>query len=381
MEATHVGDRCDLFVVAVVLVIIATAATVAFAQTPDTSAVLADNGCITCHSVAKTSRGSAPDLAGRSVLEDHTPAGLAAAMWSHPPEMWSPSPGMAEQVRALSPEEAYELFAHFWSVRRFDLNGDAGRGKRHFTDKGCADCHAVSSGAAAASAPPVPEWDALANPVLWAQSLWNHTEAMQQAMTAEGREWPVFTEQEMVDLLVYLQNLRGTRDQERWLEFSSPTDGHALFEDSGCISCHSSSPAFSSGVGDDETPAGFHTMTGFAAGMWNHAPEMSAAMEKAGSTKATFSADEMADLISFVYYSGGFEEQGRASKGGKVYARKGCQSCHGDPGSDRRLAGRHTAASMAAAASSHTPETLGQTISEFTISGKEMANLIAYLNR
>lgn len=381
MDSTSYTDRCDPRVVAVVLTITATVAMTSFAQTPDSPVVLSDNGCTACHSVAKTGGGSASDLAGRSVLEDHTPAGLAAAMWSHSPEMWSPSPGMSEEIRALSPDEADELFAYFWSVRRFDLSGDAGRGKKYFTEKGCAGCHAINASGGGSDAPPVSEWEALKNPVLWAQSLWNHTDAMQDAMAAEGIEWPHFAEQEMVDLLVYLQNLRETRDDEHSLEFSSPTAGRALFYDRGCDSCHSSSPAFTSGVADDETPAGFHTMTGFAAGMWNHAPEMTAAIERSGFTKADFSAEEMADLISFVYYSGGFEEQGRARKGGKVYVRSGCQSCHGDPSSDQRLSGRHTAASMAAAASSHTLETLGQTRSEIKMSGQEMANLIAYLNR
>ncbi len=48
-------------------------------------------GCVNCHAVKGSGAGKAPDL-GRRLDRDYTPAGIAARMWSHAPQMRQPPP-------------------------------------------------------------------------------------------------------------------------------------------------------------------------------------------------------------------------------------------------------------------------------------------------
>ena len=47
-----------------------------------------------------------------------------------------------------------------------------------------------------------------ATPVNMATAMWNHGETMLARMTEAGVSWPVFNDDEMVDLLAYLQAVR-----------------------------------------------------------------------------------------------------------------------------------------------------------------------------
>jgi mono/diheme cytochrome c family protein len=95
----------------------------------------------------------------------------------------------------------------------------------------------------------------------------------------------------------------------------------------------------------------------------------------------------MGDLISYVYFSGGFEEEGDHVKGQRIFLKKGCQSCHGGALAGEtpiESDGRFSAARMASAVWSHGPEMfeeMQKTGLEWpTLSGRDMADLIAFLN-
>jgi CxxC motif-containing protein (DUF1111 family) len=93
-------------------------------------------------------------------------------------------------------------------------------------------------------------------------------------------------------------------------------------------------------------------------------------------------------LISYVYFSGGFEEDGDPVKGRRLFFKKGCQSCHGDTVTGEELSidhdGRYSAARLASAVWSHGPrmlEEMKETGHEWpAFSSKDMADLIAFLN-
>ena len=350
--------------------------------------VLENRQCLACHEVAGDGAGTAADLGRRSMTSEHSPAGFAALMWSHGPTMWKQMRSQSMEISPLSKSDADDLFAYFWSLRYFDPRGEAIRGKRVFNEKACDTCHSLTGETGAGEGPPVSDWAGLSDPELWAQQLWNHSKAMEQAMVERGLQWPEFSEQEMVDLLQYLQNLRDTRDDRRQLEFSSPQTGRSMFQTRACATCHSFDRKSSKSGSLKGSRREFNTITGFTAAMWNHAPRAGAQISGTGSGTATFSADEMSDLVSYVYYSGGFEEEGNADKGRRVFVKKGCESCHGVAQTGRFPSNgddRYSAARMAGAVWSHGPEMnaemQGRGIEWPTLSGREMADLIALLNQ
>ena len=367
--------------------------------------ILEERQCLSCHSFAGEGAGTASDIGRRSVKSEHSPTEVAALMWSHGPSMWDQMRSQSIQVSPMSKAAADDLFAYFWSVRYFDPRGEAIRGKRLFASKKCDTCHSLTSEAAHGEAPLVSDWAGLSDPELWAQKLWNHSTAMESAMVERGMRWPDFSEQEMVDLLLYLQNLPSTRGDRRHLDFSSPQAGRAMFRTEACADCHSAtfktsrvrppSIEMAAVVGKPSGKAmrkrsrsDFNAITGFTAAMWNHVPKNLDQGSEAGTRKETFTNDEMGDLISYVYFTGGFEKQGKPARGRRLFLKKGCQSCHGDVAADDRLIekdGRFSAARMVAAVWSHGPEMLEEMKTSGLewpkLSGRQMADVIAFLNQ
>lgn len=344
--------------------------------------------CLACHSLGAEGAGAAPNLARRSISKEYSPTGLAALMWNHGPAMWEELGELGIEVPPLGDTEAEDLFAYFWTVRYFDLRGEAIRGKQLFISKQCAVCHTLEGSAGLQDAPPVSAWGALSDPIDWAQDLWNHSGVMLQEFRERDVPFPIFTDQEMVDLLIYLQNLPGTRSWERRLTLSSTLDGRQVFNDKGCASCHTG-PATLPGrhqcsPGAEEV----QTLTCFAASMWNHAPDMHERATSEGLGIQTLSYDEMTAIVSHLNSQGAFERLGNEDKGHLVFEKKGCTACHGLPELEAPVLvgarGRFSAAHMASSVWVHGPEMLNQMrrsdLRWPSFSAHEMSDLIAFLN-
>lgn len=349
--------------------------------------VLEARNCLGCHTIGGNGAGTAPDLARRSVTEEHTPSELAALMWSHGPEMWRLMEARSLEVKPLSETEADDLYAYFLSLRYFDPRGEAIRGKELFTTKRCASCHDLNPTEGGGIAPPVSEWSGVGNAIVWAEQLWNHSAAMERMMAERGMGWPTFSEQEMVDLLVYLQNLPSARGETRRLEIAAPETGRAVFAAKRCDTCHTvdAHDATMNSLGGRLKD--FNTLSGFTAAMWNHAHELRGTLAGSANEPVTISTSEMRELVSYLYFNGGFEERGDAASGRKVFTDKGCQSCHGPAGAGQTaptIAGDMSAARMASAVWSHGPQMLeamrGRGVEWPSLTSRQMANLIAFLD-
>jgi cytochrome c551/c552 len=95
--------------------------------------------------------------------------------------------------------------------------------------------------------------------------------------------------------------------------------GGAVFEAMRCGQCHKAAEL---GRVRGGTPAGL------AGTMWNHAPEMWAAMEKAGVKKTPITTQDAADLFAWFQAARYFERAGNAGNGKRLFAAKGCGGCH-----------------------------------------------------
>lgn len=328
-------------------------------------------GCIKCHSVQGRGGSIAPDLT-RRLDRDFTPAVMASLMWNHAPQMWSAMQQQGIAKPSLTAEGAADLFAYFVSARYFEKPGDAGRGKIVFSAHHCADCHGITT-SKFAGAPPVAKWESLRDPIMLAQQMWNHGPQMRQAFTQKGLKFAPLTAQELTDLLVYLQNLPETKDLSTNFQLPSTDGGEALFKSKGCVDCHCGA----------HFPAGFHnqTLTDIAVAMWNHQPLMR-------QPPPTFTADEMRQIIGYIWSSQYFRGSGSAARGAKVFAQKNCGACHNDPSSGAPKLARgkdaYSDITMVAALWQHGPQMLARMNDRklpwprFT--AVQMSDLIAYLN-
>jgi mono/diheme cytochrome c family protein len=327
--------------------------------------------CVNCHGVQGTAAGKAPDL-GRRLDRNYTPAGIAAVMWSHAPVMWG---DMAQQnipVPQVTPAQSADLFAYFYASRYFEKPGEAERGKQLFQSKHCSECHAITG--ANGIGPAVERWESLAAPILLIQQMWNHQKQMRGVMAEHKIPWPRLTSQDLTDLLVYLQNLPQTRNQQHFILLPPAEQGEAVFRAKGCTDCHKGDLALETRLGDS-------TLTDVAAAMWNHAPQMR-------QPPPELSIEEWRQLISYVWAKQFFTTRGDAARGHKTFQSKKCSVCHDDRASGApalsKPAEPYSSIGMVSALWRHGPAMLHKMeekhIAWPQLTQPEMANLIAYLN-
>jgi cytochrome c2 len=215
--------------------------------------------------------------------------------------------------------------------------------------------------------------------------MWNHSGKMYGEMERAGINWPNLSSQNVVDLIAYFRSLPEARSQSAAFQPGDPELGRITFE-SRCESCHSFGTRTAVRKIDLLKTPGPHTMTDYAAAMWNHAPLMH---KRAGSDFPILVPGEMGNLVAYLFAQRYFFEEGDTALGAIVFKSKNCVLCHeqqrqtGAP--DLRLATeRYSPITMSSAVWRHGPamfEKMGQqNIGWPQFSGPEMSNLIAYLN-
>ncbi|MEO8028870.1 MAG: c-type cytochrome [Bryobacteraceae bacterium] len=323
-------------------------------------------GCVSCHEVDGKGGRTAPDLS-RRISREYTAAGIASRMWNHAPTMWSAIRKAEQRVPALTQEDSANLLAFFYAARYFEHAGDAGRGRRVFTEKKCAGCHGLS-GPSTGEAKSVTEWDSLTDPVQLVQRMWIHSSTMRKEIQTKNMKWPAMTGQEFNDLLVYLQNLPSTRTLPYHFLLPREDQGNVLIESKGCTKCHVGALSL-----DHRLSA--RTLTDVAAAMWNHAPKMTGAVP-------SITSSEMRQIIAEIWARQFFNPEGDVSKGERVYQAK-CDKCHSAGGAPA-ITKSQSAITMVSALWTHGPKML-EKVKEMgeqwpKLSPTEMANVIAYLD-
>ncbi len=329
--------------------------------------------CVQCHSINGKGGTAAPDL-GKRIDRNFTPALLASTMWNHAPTMWTAMEKTGMAKPSLSPQDAADLFAFFYSRRFFDAPADAGRGKLAFENKHCADCHGITT-SVAENAPPVAQWESLGHPIAIVRQMWNHAARMREAFARRNLAWPQLTTQNLGDMLVYLRNLPETRNHPAVFSFGSGQNGAEVFQSKGCANCHSGALALENRLHNQ-------TLTGIAVEMWNHAPRMA-------QTPPVLSQEEMNELLSYLWLRQFISSGGDAARGQRVFAQKRCADCHaGGQNGAVRLAGRGrplTEITIISVLWQHGP-TMYQRMQQTNIawprftSAQQMSDLIAYIN-
>jgi len=106
--------------------------------------------------------------------------------------------------------------------------------------------------------------------------------------------------------------------------------GEQLFQSEQCVQCHAFkgrggtiAPDLSRRIDRNYTPAVMASL------MWNHAPDMWAAMTKQGVLKAQMTPESAADLFAYFVSARFFEAPGDAGRGKQAFAAHHCADCHG----------------------------------------------------
>lgn len=301
------------------------------------SRVFGAKGCVKCHAVNGVGGKVGPDL-GR-ILHPHSFYDLAASMWNHLPRMAERMRQLGISRPHLDAREAGDLIAFLFTLDYFDPPGNVQAGRRLFTEKKCVVCHQVAATGGVVG----PSLDFLkqyGSPIFVAAAMWNHGPAMAEAMRARKIERPTFRESELLDLIAYLKSASPAPAEGPLYVLPGRADeGRRLFVENRCIACHSAGGQ-GGRAGPDLAERGVHrSLTAFAAAMWNKAPAMMEAMKARGITVPQLRAEEMADIVAYLYAVQYFAEPGDPRRGRALLANKGCLTCHTLSGQGGKVAG------------------------------------------
>ena len=152
---------------------------------------------------------------------------------------------------------------------------------------------------------------------------------MAGSLRAHGMISPGLQGREIADLAAYVRGQAlGSSHGQKLMRPGNPITGQQLFNDKGCVRCHS---IYARGgkVGPDLARKDlFESAAEIAAAMWNHGPQMWAKMQQTGIPKPAFSANELADVISYLYFVRYTDEAGNAENGKRLFDQRGCAECH-----------------------------------------------------
>lgn len=337
--------------------------------------------CVECHAIWGQGGRMGPDL-GRIRSGPLSEGQLAGVMWNHIPKMLGRMEQTGRPPVTLTGKEMSDLFALIFFVRQLDESGDPLRGEAILRNKGCTQCHETDTSGEGIG-PDLAKWGKYANPISWAQMMWEHAPMMEEAMRRSDMNWPELEGADLVHIVAYVRSV-GVSGDKSYLRPGSPSRGRELFAEKGCNQCHP-------GSGPDLAEAELPTSVGaLASRMWNHSPDMARKMREEDVERKSITPQELADILTYVLSMAQQAEPGDPAHGQRVFVEKGCVQCHeeektsaagGPPRSE--LGHDANAVSMAAAMWNH-GETMLQQMTEAGLawpvfSDREMVDLLAYL--
>lgn len=301
------------------------------------SRVFGAKGCVKCHAVNGVGGKVGPDL-GR-IPRPRSFYDLAAAMWNHLPRMAERMRQLGVPRPHLDAREAGDLIAFLFTLNYFDPPGNTEAGRRLFSEKKCIVCHQVA-GIGGVIGPNLDFLKQYGSPILVAAAMWNHGPAMAETMRVRKIERPTFRESELLDLIAYLKSASpAPAEGPLYVLPGRGEEGRRLFVEKRCLACHSVGGE-GGRAGPDLAERGVHrSLTAFAAAMWNKAPAMLEAMKARGIAVPQLRAEEMADIVAYLYAVQYFAEPGDPRRGRALPANKGCLTCHTLSGRGAKVAG------------------------------------------
>jgi len=315
----------------VALIVLAPIAEAQYADSSRGVRVLRERGCLNCHSLAGAggSEAAAPDL-GRPRADTFSPAGFAAGLWNHSPDMWAAMADRDGQISDLSAQDVRDVYSFLYSIRYFDPPGRHERGKEVFESLHCQRCHAIVGADVAGIGPPVAAWPSMTDPVAFLEAMWNHGDVMDEETSAMGYPWPKLTVWDLADLSAYVENVPVTAARAARLKLGPPEAGMKVFADLSCSACHTLTGEAPDKIALLQRVRDRRTLTALAASMWNHRPVMREWSEETGIPLRAFETGQMANLLSYLFEEGVLEARGDAGRGEQVFQTKGCGGCHSE---------------------------------------------------
>jgi cytochrome c551/c552 len=256
--------------------------------------LLDEKGCTSCHDLSRTGGTAGPSF--MDLERDVSPVNLVQAMWNHGPAMKAEVDEDGVDYPLLEGDEIGDISAYLQLAVAHETRirmapGNPNRGQEVFQEKHCTACHSIDRPQDTVG-PDFQNIDMKRSVTQIAGLMWNHGPLMSDYMTTAGIEWPIFSGNEMADLIAYLYFL-GFQD--------APGDagaGRLVLENKSCLACHDPD---GSGDGSELTSIRWSgSLVGLTSLMWNHASEMEDLLLTRNMEWPELSRKEMQDLFTYL---------------------------------------------------------------------------------
>lgn len=293
----------------------------------------------------------------------------------------------------LSEKEVAEIIAYLCYLRFFNKQGNVFIGKKLLNAKGCLKCHSIGQDEDRDKvAPDFLTIDFYVSPLYITQAMWNHGPNIFQAERAKGIKHIQLRGDEIVDITSALQDLtRPSKVKDEYMSFGDINNGKTLFVEKGCLKCHKYDNEEQSIGPVVQKIRSVESVIDIATAMWNHGPAMWEKMKELNIERSTFEGSDMADLVSYLFYTQYMESNGNTKEGEKLFKNKSCASCHiaddtkPDAGNKVALTQFLTPIKMVQATWNHAPimrkEMQNNKLKWPEFSEAEMMDLYAYLSK
>ncbi len=168
-------------------------------------AVYNAKGCGNCHSIYGEGVKEGVDLGKRAGSFYTSLTQIASRMWNKSPEMilFTIAPTQCGVPR-FTPKEMTDILAYLYFLHYTDEPGDGGRGKKLFSEIGCAQCHGLDGKRGTLMYIDLSKYRNR-QPTEIVAIIWNHSVKMREATRAKGVSWPQLKKGEMADLLEFIR--------------------------------------------------------------------------------------------------------------------------------------------------------------------------------
>ncbi len=299
------------------------------------SKLFVSKGCIKCHAIWGIGDALGPDLAQMS--KEQNLLQLAGLLWSHSPKMIEIMKERGVSRPTFTPQEMGDLMGYIYYFNYFDQPGNFIEGEKLFDEKGCARCHSVGENEGK-NKMPLDDYGKHLSPSFLVTGLWNHSSGILSEMKKIGLKQPEFIGQELTHLLAYIQGAAENPGGEIiYEEPGSPKRGEDIFKQKKCNACHSvwgEGGKYASDLGSKKLQ---QTLTVISGKIWSHSSQMRQEMKRIGLAFPSFLSEEMADLISYLYFIQFYHEEGDPREGKRLFKEKVCVFCHALEGEGENL--------------------------------------------
>lgn len=165
-------------------------------------AVFQSKGCIACHAITRDS-GSIGPAFGRDHQLPPSFAQFGEAMLNHFPQMQRALSSRSTAMPVFEGDEMADLATFLYSLHFLEPSGSPQVGASVFGWRGCSQCHGEKAQGTAA-APALRGTGKTYTAVRLAADLWRHGAKMYSSAHAAGQPWPALGEEDVGDLLAFL---------------------------------------------------------------------------------------------------------------------------------------------------------------------------------